>query len=554
MIDGRPCILGFSDSVHDRSVCLFGGGAPLVAIEEERLSRTKHAIDFQGLERRDAHVFAALNLDAGHARDHEARLEPLIAYCLDAAGIHREDIDLWIGNSLHSALPFADRAVYVNHHLAHAASAFFGSGFPDAAVLVVDGYGDALSGEAFESVSIFSAADRSIVAKLRVGGRRRGLHLDDSLGIFYRIGTLLGGFGVMDEGKLMGLAAYGRPTLAPLIRRHVEMRGDDVHIANDALWNELVSLGLREASQDQRADIAASFQCVLEELVLHYARLAAKLTGHERLCIAGGVGLNCVANQRVVDAGLFEEVFAFPAAADDGIAFGAAYIGAHRVLGVPRGHGGLGSASLGRRYSREECEAALAASGMAVSVERLDDEQMAVRVAARLVTGAIVMWFQGGSEFGPRALGHRSILADPRRADVRDHINAAVKSRELFRPLAPVILDEEHARWFDGGPSPFMLFSPRAREQARRQTPAIVHIDGSARVQTLSRASNPKLHRLLSAFHDATGVPILLNTSFNLKDQPIVETPMEAIQAFAQSPVRVLCLEDLYVEKSGAPP
>lgn len=551
MIGEVPFILGFSDSVHDRSVCLLRGGMPLVAIEEERLSRTKHAIDFQGLERRDAHVFAALNLDAGQACDHEARLEPLVAYCLDAAGIGREDVDLWIGNSLHSAFPFADRAVYVNHHLAHAASAFFGSGFADAAILVVDGYGDALSGDTFESVSIFSAADRSIAAKLRIGGRRQGLHLDDSLGIFYRIGTLLGGFGVMDEGKLMGLAAWGRPSFAPLLRRHVELRGDKVHIANDKLWNECVSLGLREASQEQRADIAASFQCVLEDLVLHYARLAARLTGHRRLCIAGGVGLNCVANQRVVDAGLFEEVFAFPAAADDGIAFGAAYLGAHRILGVPRSQG-LASASLGRRYPRQACEAALAACGMAVTVEPLDDEQLAQQVAARLAAGEIVMWFQGGCEFGPRALGHRSILADARQAGVRDHINAAVKSRELFRPLAPVILEEEHMRWFDDPPSPFMLFSPRARARTREQTPAIVHVDGTARVQTLARASNPKLHRLLAAFHEATGVPLLLNTSFNLKDQPIVETPAEAIQAFAQSPVRVLCLENLLVEKTGA--
>lgn len=553
MTNGTPYILGFSDSVHDRSVCLFRGSVPIVAIEEERLSRTKHGIDFHGLERRDEDVFAALNLDAGHARDHETRLEPLIDYCLDAAAVDRADIDLWIGNSLHSALPFADRAVYVNHHLAHAASAFFGSDFSAAAVLVLDGYGDALSGEDFESVSIFSAVNTSIVAKLRVGGRKRRLHLDNSLGIFYRIGTLMGGFGMMDEGKLMGLAGYGRPTFAPLIRRHVELCGDHAHIANDDLWNELVSLGLREASQERRADIAASFQCVLEELVLHYARLAATLTGHKQLCIAGGVGLNCVANQRIIDTGLFENVFAFPAAADDGIAFGAAYIGAHRILGVPRGQG-LRGVSMGRHYSVAECEAALAASGMAVRVERLDEALLTERVAARLATGEVVMWFQGGSEFGPRALGHRSILADARRADVRDHINAAVKSRELFRPLAPVVLDEERALWFDGGTSPFMLFSPRAGERARRQTPAIVHIDGSARIQTLSRASNPRMHRLLSAFHRATGVPLLLNTSFNLKDQPIVETPKEAIQAFSQSPVRVLCLEDLFIEKLGTTP
>lgn len=544
----EPHILGFSDSVHDRSVCLFRGAAPLVAIEEERLTRQKHGIDFRGHDLRDAGVFAKLGLDRGHSDEHEARLLPLVDYCLRAAGLERGQIDLWVGNSLHVAFPFTDRAVFVNHHRAHAASAFFASGFDEAAVLVIDGYGDALSAETYETVSIYAGQGTELALRHRVDGQKRGLHLGNSAGILYRIGTLLSGFGIVDEGKLMGLAAYGTPRFLPIIQAHVSMDGPTVLMDNEGVWQDFLAQGLQGGSFEQRADIAASFQAALEQIVLHYAMSAGELCGSRRLCIAGGVGLNCVANQRIVDSGRFDEVFVFPAAGDNGISFGAAYLGAHAVYGLERGEP-LRGASFGRSYSTHEAEAALAAAGVALTVERLDAEAMTARAAAAIAADRMIMWFQGGSEFGPRALGNRSVLGDPRDAGVRDHINAAVKSREAFRPLAPVVLDEEREHWFESGSSPFMLFSPPARERTRELAPAIVHVDGSARLQTVNRSVNQKLHALIAKFQAITGIPILLNTSFNIRSQPIVERPEDAVAAFLESPVRVLCLDDLYVEK-----
>jgi len=546
MPHSAPYILGFSDSVHDRAVCLFKGSQALFAIEEERLTRIKHGLDFKGHDTRDAAVFSTLELDAGHAEMHEARLDPLVDYCLGAAGIDRAHIGLWIGNSLHTAYPFAGQAVYVNHHRAHAASAWFASGFDDAAVLVLDGYGDALEGSSFETVSIYRAHGAHLTPMLRVAGQKQGLHLADSAGILYRTGSLLSGFGVMDDGKTMGLAAYGYPRHAPLIRRHFQFSGLPLRFNNHSIWQAFNERGIAGGSFEQRADIAASFQSALEDILLHYAATARELTGSRRLCLAGGVALNCVANQRIVNAGLFDDVFVFPAAGDSGIALGAAWLGAHSVLGLPPGEA-LTRLSLGRHYSHEEVEAAVEPYRAQLRITPLDPDAMAERAARTLSTGALLFWFQGGAEFGPRALGSRSLLGDPRRVEIRDFINSQVKNREAFRPLAPMVLEEDCARWFDARRSPFMLFSPAAHAATREAAPAIVHTDGSARLQTVAR-DNPA-YAVLERFRDLTGVPILLNTSFNTHGEPIVETPSEAMKSFMGSPVRTLCIEQLYIEK-----
>jgi carbamoyltransferase len=298
-----------------------------------------------------------------------------------------------------------------------------------------------------------------------------------------------------------------------------------------------------------RADLAASFQVALEEAVLFYAGLAQELTGARRLCMAGGVALNCLANQRVRDSGRFDDVFVFPAAADNGISFGAAYLGAHSLLGLPRGLG-LSSASLGRSYAGAVSREALSLLPPSATVEALSGPALSERVAAALAAGRLVMWFQDGSEIGPRALGNRSIFADPRSVTTRDHINAAVKSREPFRPLAPIVLAEECGAWFDAESSPFMLFSPQAKPRTRRAAPAVVHVDGSARLQTVSREQNAQVHDLLRAFQSITGVPILLNTSFNIQGQPIVETPREAVATFLEAPVPLLYLDGYLVTKT----
>ncbi|HEV3380946.1 MAG TPA: carbamoyltransferase C-terminal domain-containing protein [Trebonia sp.] len=549
MTDQDPYIVGFSDSVHDRSVCLFQGARPVVGVEEERLTRRRYAIDFQGADRTDPAVFAQLDLDAGSSADNTERLRPLVDYCLGSAGIDSADVRLWIGNSLHSAFPFPDRAVFVNHHLAHAASAFYGSGAAEAAVLVADGYGDAVSSDSFEAVSLYHAKGGDVEFIQRVEGIRDGLHLCNSAGILYRIATLLSGFGVMEEGKTMGLAAHGKPRHLEEILRHISFGADAVAIDNDAIWRAFRDRNF--PTLEERADVAASFQEALEQIMLQYARLARDLTGCDTLCMAGGVALNCVANQRIADSGLFSSVWVFPAAADNGISFGAAYLGAHRVYGLARG-AGMDSAFLGRSYGSADLQSALGQFAGRFRVLDIGTGNCAERAARHIADGGLVMWFQGGSEIGPRALGHRSIFGDPRSALTRDHINAAVKSREMFRPLAPIVLEEEAADWFHCTRSPFMLFTPRVREHVKSRIPAVVHVDGTARVQTLRQRDNPEVHRLLRAFQQATGIPMVINTSFNLHGEPIVESPAHAVRAFGESPVTVLCLDGLYVEKLPA--
>ncbi|ABW15668.1 Carbamoyltransferase [Parafrankia sp. EAN1pec] len=539
-------IIGFSDSVHDRAVCLFRGTEPVVAIEEERLTRQRYALDFEGLDRWDAGVYTELDLDGGTSEFHERRIRRLVDYCLSAAGISESDVSLWVGSSLHTAFPLLDRAVFLNHHLAHAASAFFGSGAEDAAVLVVDGYGDSVSGDAFETMTTYRASGTTIDVVERVSGVKDGVHLGNSAGIFYRIGTLLSGFSVVDEGKAMGLAGHGRPRYLPHIMEHIRFGADKVEIRNESIWQALQ--GLRSDAIEDRADMAASFQAALEQIVVFYARRAHELTGCRTLCMAGGVALNCVANQKVLDTAGFSTVAVFPAAADNGIAMGAAYYGAHVLYGGGPAHG-LVTPCLGRAYRRDETLAALGAVGGIATVTEIGLRACAERAAGHLAAGELVMWFQEGSEIGPRALGHRSIFGDPRSVATRERINAAVKSREAFRPLAPMVLEKEAGDWFDCGRSPYMLFTPTALPRTRELAPAIVHADGSARVQTLADADNPAVHELLLEFQRLTGVPMVINTSFNLRGEPIVETPMDAVRAFAESPVSMLCIDGFLVDK-----
>lgn len=542
-----PYIIGFSDSVHDRSVCLFRGTEPVVVVEEERLTRLRHGLDFRGLERTDATVFTKLDLDGGSSAAHTARLRVMIDYCLSTAGITDADVSLWIGNSLHTAFPLPDRAVYLNHHLAHAASAFYGSAAPTAAVLVIDGYGDAITADTYETVSIYRGVDRGLELLHRVEGGSGGVHLANSAGILYRIGTLMSGFSVVDEGKAMGLAGYGRPVHLETLLSYLVFGATAVEIDNEAIWKAMRDIPC--TTFEERADMAASFQAAVEEVMLFYARLAKEMTGCDVLCMAGGVALNCVGNQRVLDEAGFAEVSVFPAAADNGISMGAAYFGAHVLHGGERG-AGLVTPCLGRTYSRNQTMAALETL-TGVDITEVGPVECARRGAAHIARGELVMWFQEGAEIGPRALGHRSVFGDPRTVATRDHINAAVKSREPFRPLAPIVLEDEAGEWFACGRSPYMLFTPPVREKTRALAPAVVHTDGTARVQTLAESDNPVVHRLLVEFQRRTGVPMVINTSFNLRGEPIVETPSDATAAFAESPVPVLCIDGFHVVKHG---
>ncbi|MCK9875178.1 hypothetical protein MXD59_05175 [Frankia sp. Ag45/Mut15] len=547
MSSAQPYIVGFSDSVHDRSACLFRGTTPLVGIEEERLTRQRYALDFAGRDRWDAAVYRELDLVGGTAGFHDARMRRLTDYCLAAAGIDESQVSLWIGSSLHTAFPFADRAVYLNHHLAHAASAFFGSGATSAAILIMDGYGDSTSGDAFETMSIYAGTEARIDTLQRVSGVRTDIHMANSAGIFYRIATLLSGFSVVDEGKAMGLAGHGEPRYQKHILEHISFGADEVEIDNDRIWRAMQPY--RSTELADRADMAASFQAVLEQIGVFYARRARELTGSDTLCMAGGVALNCVANQKILEQAGFSRVWVFPAAADNGIAMGAAYYGAH-VLHRGGPASGLATPCLGRGYPREQVLAALEEITGLAAVEEIGLRACAERAARRIAAGELVAWFQDGSEIGPRALGHRSLLGDPRTVDMRERINAAVKSREAFRPLAPLVLEEEAGDWFDCARSPYMLFTPDVRPRTAQLAPAIVHADGTARVQTLAEADNPALHLLLREFRRHTGLPLVINTSFNLRGEPIVETPLDAVRAFAEAPIPVLCIDGFWVTKA----
>lgn len=546
----RPFIIGFSDSVHDRSVCLFEGARPLVAVEEERLTRVKHGLDFYDRSRTDPSVFAHMNLESTPAAESERRLQAGIDYCLDAAGIRADDVALTIGNSLHNSFPFRHSAVFINHHLAHACSTFFASGFEEAAILVADGYGDRVADTTYETVALGFGRGQQVRLEGAVSGSVSSYYdMENSLGVFYRIGTLLSGFGVFDEGKTMGLSSYGRPAYEQVVSPHIRFESDRVSIDNRSIW-ETMNREVPERSDFQvRADIAMTFQTLLNRVVLHYAKVLHARHPVPRLCMAGGVALNCVTNAFLLEHSPFSEIFVFPAPGDNGISFGAAWFGAHHLFGLPRGER-LVSASLGRTYSDDRLHATLAASANGFRVERLNPEDLPERAADLLAAGQIVMWYQGGSEIGPRALGHRSILADPRQAGTKDYINKHVKFREMFRPLAPIVLQEESSRFFAmEGESSFMLFAPSVRPLARELAPAVVHCDDTARLQTVSRDSDPLVHALVTAFARRTGVPIVLNTSLNGKDEPIVETPEEALKAFLQSPLQYLFLGPYVVSR-----
>ena len=344
----------------------------------------------------------------------------------------------------------------------------------------------------------------------------------------------------------MGLAPYGRLAGEPLVR----LEGDTLVLApwprawdrpfvggDDASW---------EASPDRAhwEDVARRVQHDTEEVLLGRVRRLFEQTGERHLVMAGGVALNCVANGRIVREGPFDSVWVQPAAGDDGTALGAALYGWHQVLGRPERHE-LRSAALGLSYPQVSFERALGHRMLAVAANVRRAGNVAEETAELLAAGQVVGWLQGGCEMGPRALGQRSILADPRDPGMTDRVNARVKHRQAFRPFAPAILAEQARDWFEGvGESPFMLEAHPVREEKRELVPAIVHVDGTARVQTVHADRTPAFHALLEAFHRRTGVPVLLNTSFNLRGEPIVESPTEAVDTFLRTDLDALVLEN----------
>ncbi len=445
------------------------------------------------------------------------------------------------------------KPVYLDHHLCHAASSFLVSPFERAAILVIDGASEA-------HTSMLAMGEGS---QIRVLQRTR---LPHSLGQFYAGFTSYLGFRPdHDEYIVMGLAAYGEPRFASLIREHLlrlepdgifrlNTRLFDFHLARVGIFlPEFVRLfgPLRRPGEDvteRHQDMAASVQAVLEEAILHQARHLRKLTGADQLCMAGGVAFNCVANSRLSRDLDFKDIYVQPAAGDAGPALGAALWLASRRSKVANRQV-MKHSYLGPQFSEAECRRALEHSGLVW--DALDEDTLCERMATELARGRLVFWFQGRMEWGPRALGNRSLLADPRREDMRELINAKVKLREPFRPFAPAILEERVGEYFGtSGPAPFMQFTYPVLPSAKGLIPAVVHVDGTARVQTVDQSSNPRFRKLLIAFERKTSVPILLNTSFNV-NEPIVCTPQDAVDCFRRTEVDWLVMGRLLVRRAA---
>jgi len=438
----------------------------------------------------------------------------------------------------------------IDHHLAHAASAFVSSPFDEAAILSLDGIGS-------DGTSTLLGVGRG----QKIEELRR-VKFPHSLGAFYSVVTeYLGFYPTSDEGKVMGLAGYGTDRYVDRFRRMVRL-GPDGTYELDLSWFEHHLTGKhrvsarfldafgpprprnRDAVEQHYADIAYALQKTLEEAGLHIARWLQRVTGQTRLCVAGGVALNSVMNGRILLETPFEEFFAPPAASDAGTALGAALYLGSCVLGLPRPKGNY--VYLGPEFDEAEMEAALRRSGLSYS--RPPD--VARHAAGQIAEGKIVGWFQGRMECGPRALGNRSILADPRSPESKPRLNEKVKHREPFRPFAPSVLLERSGDYFASGyPSPVMLLVFDVLEHRRDELPAITHVDGTARVQTVSREENPTYWRLISAFEEITGLPMVVNTSFNDNDEPIVCTPTDAIRCFLKTDLDGLALGPFWVDR-----
>ncbi len=602
-------VLGLNAYHGDASAALLADGELSVAIEEERLNRKKHSAGFPRLAARACLELAqgrvaAQDLDhVAVSRDPRAQLLRKGVYLAQRAARlfvaspqarATDGAALWSAlrarldnrqrfGRLHSALaealgtaPAELRAELhsVEHHRAHLASAFFASGFEEAAVLSLDGFGD------FVSTMWGVGRDRRITVQGEVC-------FPHSLGVLYTAVCQWLGFSKYgDEGKVMGLSAWGRPRhlarLRSLLRLHedgsftLDLRYFSHHREGvDMSWEsgtptlgKLYSPALCELlgaprppgpdvqKQEYFCDVAASLQALLEEAVLHICRALHRRTGLRRLCLAGGVALNCLANGRILDDTAFSELYVQPAAGDNGTSLGAALWVEHQILGRPRRlH--MRHAYTGPQFDEAACRTALAevpgqkGAAQAFQIERLSEAELVERAAADIADGAVLGWFQGRMEFGPRALGHRSILCDPRRAEMKDLLNRRIKHREPFRPFAPSVLEEETAAWFERGvPSPAMLLVDRVRKERRAQVPAITHNDGTARLQTVSVETSTLYHALLRAFYARTGVPMVLNTSFN-EHEPIVCTPSDALRCFEKTRMDVLALGPFYLQRPG---
>jgi len=538
-------VLGINAVFHDPAAALVVDGRIVAAAEEERFNRRKHGkrpVPFSTWELPQQSARWCLEEGGIDVTQLDA-----IAYSYDPnlASSSGDDItaDGWeplrtlfarrAPLFLSAAFPGLDptKVTFVPHHLAHAASACMAAPFPSSAVMTIDGRGENTS----------HLAGRWRDGRIEVISEQR---LPHSLGLMYEeVTDHLGFLRSSDEYKVMALAAYGKPAWLDVMRNIVRTHDGGFHV-QPMDWNELAPAARSEKWSRAHADLAASVQARLEEVLLELVSWLHERTGERYLTLAGGVALNCVANARLFAEGPFHDIWVQPASGDAGTALGAA-------LYIASQHGDriqpMTSAALGRRWSDDQLEEWLRRAR--VGFERPDD---IARAAAEVIAAdGTVGWFQGRSEFGPRALGHRSLLANPRRAENLARLND-IKGREQFRPVAPMVLAERSAEIFEGKlPSPYMLFTHNVRRGWRERVAAIVHVDGSARVQTVDRRDEPLVARLLDNVDELTGVPVVVNTSLNTASRPMVDDPRDALECFGSTPLDALAIGPFLVRRAA---
>jgi carbamoyltransferase len=596
-------ILGLSALYHDSAAALLVDGRIVAAAQEERFTRIKH--DARYPENAIAYCLAEAKITLSDVDyvvfyekpflKFERLLETYVAFAPRGFRSFSTAIPVWIRDKLFQKdflrrklqelapeFDWQNKLLFAEHHLSHAASAFFASPFSEAAVLTMDGVGEWCT----TSSAVGSGRDLQI---------KREIHFPHSLGLLYSAFTYYTGFKVNSgEYKVMGLAPYGEPKYAQRILDHlIDLKADGsfrldmsyfdyctgLTMTNDK-FAKLFGQKVRDPSElltPFHMDIAASIQAVTEEAMLRLARATARETGMSNLCLAGGVALNCVANGKILRDGAFKDIWIQPASGDAGGAVGAALAAWHLFLGNDRQadgkrdimHGGY----LGPEYAQDDIERRLAAAGARFTT--VSDDDVIEATAASLAAGDAVGWMQGRMEFGPRALGARSVLGDPRSPAMQKTLNLRVKYRESFRPFAPAVLREDVADWFElDADSPYMLLVAGVRPERRRamtdaekalfgidklnvarsDIPAVTHIDYSARVQTVHADTNPRFHKLIERFKAKTGCPVLVNTSFNVRGEPIVCTPEDAFRCFMGSEIEFLVVGNCLLRKPDQDP
>lgn len=576
-------ILGINAYHGNASAAIVCDGRLVAAVEEERFNRVKYAAGFPaqairyclreaGLELKDIHHVAV-------PRNPYARLGTKLFYALRMPSFARERLKVvakfkGIPEALAQAFdadPDGLTAKFhrVEHHQAHLASAFFVSPFERAALLSADGLGDFAS-------TMWGSGEGS---RMKIDG---AIAFPHSLGLFYSAVTqYLGFLKFGDEYKVMGLAAYGEAEQLNAFRDIVRSNGSGFRLGLDyfthhrtgpemswaeadktptqgKMFSESMERRLgpkrnpEEPLEQRHRNLASALQARLEEIYLGMLKKLAERTRLKAVCLAGGVAFNCVANGKIFDATGFEHVYVHPAAGDGGLSVGAAYYVWHQILGKPRTFV-MDHAYWGPEYTQAEIRRAVNANGLGkngCAIEELNEDELMQRTAAIVADGKILGWFQGRAEWGPRALGNRSIVADPRRAEMKEILNQRIKHREIFRPFAPSILAEKTGEWFEKShPSPFMTLAYSVRAEKRSEIPAPTHVDGTGRLQTVTREANARYWSLIKAFERLTGVPVVLNTSFN-DNEPIVCSPAEALDCFQRTKMDALVLGDFLITRT----